>query len=67
MGLHLDLSKVFDKNTKIQGPNVVRKAGLLINMGDNPTKQQVMRKREANKREFGLPLSFVTNLKLPKA
>ena len=36
-------------------------------MGDNPTKQQIDRKREANKRQFGLPISFVTNLKLPKA
>ena len=36
-------------------------------MGDNPTKAQIDRKREANKKAFGLSLTFVNNLKLPKA
>ena len=36
-------------------------------MGDNPTKAQIDRKREANKKAFGLSLSFVNNLRLPKA
>ena len=45
----------------------MRKAGILINMGDNPTKAAIERKRAANLKEFGLPLSFVNNLRLPKA
>mmetsp|Transcript_9174 Transcript_9174/g.12502 ORF Transcript_9174/g.12502 Transcript_9174/m.12502 type:complete len:101 (+) Transcript_9174:349-651(+) len=36
-------------------------------MGDNPTKAQVERKREANKKAFGLSANFVNNLRLPKA
>ena len=45
----------------------MRKAGLLINVGDNPTKALVERKRDANRKAFGLPASFVNNLRLPKA
>ena len=36
-------------------------------MGDNPTKAAVLRKREENKRKYGLSSSFVENLRLPKA
>ena len=36
-------------------------------MGDNPTKAQVDRKREANKKEFGLTSTEVSCLRLPKA
>ena len=58
MGLHLDLVKIWEKNHAKQGPNHIRKAGILINMGDNPTKAVVLRKRENNKKEFG-PASFL--------
>ena len=54
MGLHLDLEKVFMDNAAKTGPQYVRKGGLLINDGDNPTKAVVMRKREENKRKYGL-------------
>ena len=67
MGLHIDLEKVWAKNNALRGDHVVRKAGLIINMGDNPTKKQIQMKREANKKEYGLPQSFVEKLKLPKA
>ena len=67
MGLHIDLERVWEKNNARQGPDVVRKAGLIINMGDNPTKKQVQMKREFNKKEYGLSQSFVEKLKLPKA
>ena len=67
MGLHLNLEKLWEFNNAKQGPNFVRKAGLLINMGDNPTKAQVYKKREANKKKFGLSHSLVDQLRLPKA
>ena len=67
MGLHVDLKKIWESNYAKQGKNHTRKGGLLINMGDNPTKASVMRKREANKKAYGLPQTFVANLKLPKA
>ena len=67
MGLHLDLQKVWEANNAKQGKEFTRKAGILINMGDNPTKAQVERKREAHKKTFGLSPTFVNNLKLPKA
>ena len=67
MGLHLNLEKLWEWNNAKQGPNFIRKAGLLINMGDNPTKAQVYKKREANKKKFGLSISVVDQLRLPKA
>ena len=39
MSLHIDLEKVWENNNAKRGPDVVRKAGLIINMGDNPTKK----------------------------
>ena len=36
-------------------------------MGDNPTKAQVDRKREINKKAYGLTSTEVGSLKLPKA
>ena len=47
MGLHLDLESIYLDNRAKQ--NVTRKAGLIINSGDNPTKAEIHRKREANK------------------
>ena len=38
MGLHLNLEKVWEVNNAKREGKYVRKAGLLINMGDNPTK-----------------------------
>ena len=67
MGLHLNLEKLWEFNNAKRGPNHIRKAGLLINMGDNPTKAQVYKKREANKKRFGLPHGVVDKLRLPKA
>ena len=67
MGLHLDLEKIFLENRQKSGPNVMRKAGLIINTGDNPTKAQVNAKRDKNKKKYGLSVQFVENLKLPKA
>ena len=51
---------------KKQGPNFVRKAGLIINTGDNPTKASIYRKREANKKKYGLSAETVARIKLPR-
>ena len=67
MGLHLNLLKVWEANHAKQGKQYTRKGGLLINMGDNPTKAQVERKREANKKAYGLTSTEVSQLRLPKA
>ena len=48
MGLHVDLERIYIDNMAKSGPDVSRKGGLLINMGDNPTKAVVERKRKAN-------------------
>ncbi len=64
MGLHLDLESIYLDNRAKQ--NVTRKAGLIINSGDNPTKAEVHRKREANKQKYGLSADFVRDLQLPK-
>lgn len=67
MGLHLDLERIFLDNRQKIGSNVLRKAGLIINDGDNPTKAQVNSKRDKNRKKYGLSVHFVENLKLPKA
>ena len=64
MGLHVDLEAIYlDNRAKT---DVVRKNGLVINTGDNPTKQEIHRKREANKKKYGLSADFVRELQLPK-
>jgi hypothetical protein len=64
MQLHVDLFRVWETNqAKI---DVVRKGGLIINVGDNPTKASIFRKREANKKKFGLSLETVNKIRLPR-
>ena len=58
--------KVWEENQKKQGPEIVRKGGLVINTGDNPTKASIYRKREANKKKFGLSVETVARIKLPR-
>jgi len=48
MGLHLDLEAIYLDNRAKQ--EVTRKGGLIINTGDNPTKAEIYRKREAHKK-----------------
>jgi hypothetical protein len=65
MGLHLDLESIYLDNRSKSG--VYRKNGLIVNVGNNPTKKEICEKREANKHKYGLSQTFVQNLKLPKA
>ena len=57
MGLHLDLESIFLENRGKR--DATRKGGLIINTGDNPTKKEIHRKRELNKKKFGLSAEFV--------
>lgn len=45
----------------------MRKAGFLINTGDNAKQADVRKMREKNKKTYGLSHRFVSNLVLPKA
>jgi len=60
MGLHVDIFKVFLKNAA--RVNVTRKAGLIINQGDNPTKKEIQRKQAINKERFGLKINVVNEI-----
>jgi hypothetical protein len=64
MGLHLDLETIYLDNRSKN--NVTRKGGLIINTGDNPTKREIHKKREENKKKYGLSADFVRELQLPK-
>jgi hypothetical protein len=64
MQLHVDLFRVWEANQA--KTDVVRKGGLIINVGDNPTKASIFRKREANKKLYGLSLETVNKIRLPR-
>lgn len=64
MQLHIDLMKVWEANQA--RTDVTRKGGLIINMGDNPTKLQVYKKREKNKSLYGLSMETVARIRLPR-
>lgn len=49
MGIHLDVKEVWFHNQKKQGPEYIRKSGLLVNAGNNPTREQRLAKIEANR------------------
>jgi hypothetical protein len=67
MGLHIDLEMIFVDNKKKEGPGIMRKAGFLINTGDNAKKADVKKLREKNKKMYGLSHKFVSHLSLPRA
>jgi hypothetical protein len=48
MGIHLDPKTVFEKNAKLQG---VRKNGVLINEGQNKSKETIRQRRDENQKE----------------
>lgn len=45
----------------------MRKAGFLVNIGDNMKKSDLIKMREKNKKTYGLSHKFVMGLVLPKA
>lgn len=58
-GLNIDPDDIYEVNKDKEGK---RKNGCLINTGDNPTKQEVNRKREANKKNMACLKKILTQL-----
>jgi hypothetical protein len=61
-GLHIDPKFISIENEKKEG---VRKNGCLINTGLNPTREIVRRKREENKKKWGLSQEEIDAIVLP--
>jgi hypothetical protein len=63
MGLHLDVNRIHSDNSK--KPGLRKYVGVLINEADKMTKEQKLKKKEENRREYGLPRSFYSKIVLP--
>lgn len=61
-GLHIDPKLVFEAN---EGKEGVRKNGCLINTGKNPTREIVRRKREENKKRWGMKQEEIDIIVIP--
>lgn len=61
-GLHIDSEQIYAANKDKEGK---RKNGCLINTGDNPTKAEVNRKREKNKKLYGLSQKEIDSITIP--
>ena len=64
MRLHIDIERVFIDNSK--KTNVMRKNKCIVNTGDNPNQEERKRKIEENRKKYGLEMSDVKKIKLPK-
>lgn len=70
MGLHIDLEGVYVRNLerrKDKSGRFALKGQLLINVGDNATKKDVLKAKQDNIRKYGLSADYYMNLKPPKA
>jgi len=61
-GLHIDPSVVFAFNAARTG---VRKNGVLINTGENPTPEKIRQKRAANQAKWGLSQAEIDAVEVP--
>eukprot|EP01089_Gocevia_fonbrunei_P000838 TRINITY_DN10823_c0_g1_i1.p1 TRINITY_DN10823_c0_g1~~TRINITY_DN10823_c0_g1_i1.p1 ORF type:complete len:277 (+),score=74.22 TRINITY_DN10823_c0_g1_i1:126-833(+) len=66
MGIHLDPVVVFRDNAQKVGDNIKRKNGLLINTGNNPTKDEREAKIKENKKKYGLSADAISKIVLPE-
>ena len=62
MGLHLDIQKIWERNTKKKG---LRKNGAIVNEGDKLTREKAMILQAENKEKYGLSPDEVEAIKLP--
>mmetsp|Transcript_1448 Transcript_1448/g.2113 ORF Transcript_1448/g.2113 Transcript_1448/m.2113 type:complete len:193 (+) Transcript_1448:121-699(+) len=62
MKCHIDPADIFAYNKKRRGK---RKNGCLVNTGDNPTKEEVRRKRQENKEKYGLTKEQIAAIVIP--
>ena len=61
-GLHIDPSVVFAHNATRTG---VRKNGVLINTGENPTPEKIRQKRLANQERWGMSQAEIDAVEIP--
>eukprot|EP01135_Chromosphaera_perkinsii_P001744 Nk52_evm13s210 gene=Nk52_evmTU13s210 len=54
-GIHLDPLKVKEANDKIQGPDVKRKNGCIVNTGNAMSKEEKLTKIEENRKKYEIP------------
>ena len=64
MGLHVDIERVFIDNSL--KTNVTRKNNTIVNMGDNPNREERARKIAENEAKYGLDDATWRSVKLPK-
>eukprot|EP01091_Cochliopodium_minus_P008125 TRINITY_DN1803_c0_g1_i1.p1 TRINITY_DN1803_c0_g1~~TRINITY_DN1803_c0_g1_i1.p1 ORF type:complete len:212 (+),score=86.35 TRINITY_DN1803_c0_g1_i1:1-636(+) len=63
MGINLDPVKVHEENLKRK--DVVRKNGIIINTGNNVSREEMKKKKEENTEKFGLSSSDIDKIELP--
>lgn len=64
-GLHVDIERVFMDNMRFK--DVKRKNNCIINMGDNPKKEESLENIEKNRARYGLSTEYIQSIKLPRS
>jgi len=67
MGVHLDARELWLHNQSKQGEEYKRKNGCLINIGNNPARDETRKKIAENMTRFGIPKEKVDSIDLPVA
>lgn len=62
--MHLDPKRVYEANSALTG--VRRKNGLIINEGAYPTRDEILRRRAANKEKYGLSDDEIRAITVPR-
>ncbi|KAI8373483.1 hypothetical protein EDC96DRAFT_40957 [Choanephora cucurbitarum] len=65
-GLHIDPKVVGAKNALIQGPDIKRKNGCIVNTGSKVSREELKRRIVANKAAYEIPESEWKSIVLPK-
>eukprot|EP00126_Sphaerothecum_destruens_P002369 Sdes_comp15811_c0_seq1m4883 len=65
MGLHIDPLKVKEANDKLQGPDIKRKNGCIINTGNALSAIERKRLVAENKEKYGIDVSEYSKIELP--
>ncbi|OBZ85093.1 hypothetical protein A0J61_06856 [Choanephora cucurbitarum] len=65
-GLHIDPKVVGAKNALIQGPDIKRKNGCIVNTGGKVSREELKRRIVANKAAYEIPESEWKSIVLPK-
>lgn len=65
-GLHMDVLKVGEINSRLEGPGITRKSGMIINTGDRLTTGEKRKRIEENRVLHELPEEIWRIIELPK-